>query len=82
MDKIADKLDPDVQAMSKMVSLGSCWELLYHIEKENVKSKQDILVLMVHLVLIKNDFLCIHEEDAQVQNFYNLRLITLLVHVF
>jgi hypothetical protein len=67
MEKIVDKLDPDVQAMSKMVSLGSCWELLYHIEKGNIKTKQDIFVLMVHLILIKNDFLCIHEEDAQVK---------------
>ncbi|XP_065345895.1 proteasome inhibitor PI31 subunit [Cloeon dipterum] len=65
MEKIVKKLDPDVQPMSKMVSLGSCWELLYHIEKGNVKSEQDVIILMVHLILIKNDFQCIQEEDAQ-----------------
>jgi hypothetical protein len=49
-----------------MTSLSSCWELLYHIEKENIKAKQDVIILMVHLTLIKNDFLCIHEEDEEV----------------
>ncbi|XP_059476527.1 uncharacterized protein LOC132197318 [Neocloeon triangulifer] len=48
-----------------MASFGSCWELPFHIEKDNVKSKQDILVLMTHLSLIQHDFLCIHEVDAQ-----------------
>ncbi|XP_059481091.1 proteasome inhibitor PI31 subunit [Neocloeon triangulifer] len=77
MEKIVEKLDPDTQqAMSKILSLGSCWELLFHIEKDNVKTKQDILMLMVHLILIKNDFLCIHEEDAQYSPTKTSELLT------
>lgn len=45
-----------------MSTSSNCWELLYRLEENNIDKKQDVIILMVHLILIKNDFLCIHDD--------------------